>query len=278
MVFPMFNMPCLHHHHQPPPILHSRDSYDGHISSSEAIGLTIGLTLLVVLIAVLVYFWCWRQNHHHRRSRRRNSESRHRRESQREHADNVAGGTAARTAEMEETPQRQGIDAPNEEEPPLPTIPLTIHHHQHEDKHFHGGQYHNHQHEDNQNSNHDNLDDAQGHRGNVHLDHQTLHHRHRHHRFHHTQHLLFPRDPIVKFEKIVRSPSPGIPVPTRADLEAILNGLDIPLAKEPAQATGRVDTSADEQASARQGEEKRRRKRHHHRHHCHHRHRRVVVH
>ncbi|KAL7788365.1 hypothetical protein V8C37DRAFT_411644 [Trichoderma ceciliae] len=285
MLFPIFTMPCLHSHHQPPPVLHSRDSHDGQISSSAAIGLTIGLALISVVLAAIIYFWCWRQHHRQRRHRRGNSESRHRRENPREHADNISDGNDARAAEMEQAPQGQYIGAYNEEGPPLPTVPLTIHHHQHEDKHFHGGYHHNHQHRDDQNLDcHDGNDDRGSH-GNFHQDDHDPHHRHRHRhrRFHRAQQLLLPQDPIAELERLIRPLSPGIPTAARADLEAILNGLDIPLPDEPAQMNSRADTGDNEKGTGRRGEEQRekRRKRHHHhrhRHHCHHRHKRVVVH
>ncbi|KAM0249153.1 hypothetical protein ACHAQJ_009192 [Trichoderma viride] len=282
MFFPIFTMPCLHsHHHHPPPVLHSRDLHDEQISSSAAIGLTIGLVLMAVLVAALIYFWCWRQNHRHRPSRRQNSESRHRRENQGEHADNAACENDTRAAEMEQVPQGQAVDAHDEDEHRLPTVPLTIHHHQHEDKHFHGGHYHDHQHEEDRNLDFHNHNHGRGSRDSSHRHRHNSHHHHRHHRFHRTQHMLRPRDPIADFEELIQPLSPRIPMATRADLEAILNGLDVPLPDEPAQTNGRAGTAVNGQGTERREEEqkeKRRKRHHHHRHHCHRRHKRVSVH
>lgn len=277
MIFPIFNMPCLHNHHQPPHIHHSRDSHDGEISSSAAIGLAVGLTLIAAIVAALVYYWCWRQQDRHKKHRRHNS---HRREI---HAKHVTAANGTRTSEMEQTQQRQDGSTQTEQDLPLPNMPLSIHHHQHDDKHFHGDHYHDHLHEG------DHILDCRDHNNNgqdVHNDsHQSSHgrHRHRHHRFHRTHQILLPRDPIAEFEKLISPLSPGIPDATRADLEAILNGLDVPLPNEPVRTNVRADINVDEQGTARHEEESRERRKkkqhHHHRNHrCHHRHKRVTVH
>ncbi|KAH6603686.1 hypothetical protein Trco_008461 [Trichoderma cornu-damae] len=300
MIFPIFTMPCLHHNHrQPPPILHSRDPYDEQTSPSTIIGLAVGLTLITAIIAIIIYYWCQRHRHRQHGHRRRGSESRHRREGHRQHADDAAAGNDARTAEMEPAAQRQGGGARVQGEPPLTAVPLSLHHHRHEDKHFfHGDHYHAHQHPHQNQHPHQEpgrrLDDNHGHDGEYQSRphgsaHQHQHHRHRHHRFRRTQHVLFPRDPAAEFEKLlITPPSPRtIPIATRADLEAILNGLDIPLpsAPAPAQANGYADAAAnnERETAARHGDEEqkeKRRKRHHHhrhRHHCRRRHGRVAV-
>ncbi|KAK4076674.1 uncharacterized protein Triagg1_4277 [Trichoderma aggressivum f. europaeum] len=262
MIFPIFNMPCLHSHHQPPHNHYSRDSHDGEISSSAAIGLAVGLTLIAVVVAALVYCWCWRQQDRHKKHRKQSSHHR-------ENHVTIANGT--KTSEKQ-TQQRQDGSTQTEQVPPLPKVPLSIHHHQHDDKHFHGDHYREHLHEG------DHILDLLDHRNDydAHGDsHQSSHghhrHRHRQHRFHRTHQILLPRDPIAEFEKLISPLSPGIPDAARADLEAILNGLDIPLPNDP------VRVNVDEE------EAKERRKKKHHRHHHHshrrcHRHKRVTVH
>ncbi|KAL6823494.1 hypothetical protein V8C40DRAFT_267018 [Trichoderma camerunense] len=263
MIFPIFNMPCLHNHHQPPHNHHSRDFHDGEMSSSAAIGLAVGLTLIAVIIAALIYCWCWRQHDRHKKHRRQNS---HRCENQVSHV----------TAEKKQAQQRQDGSTQTEQNPPLPKVPLSIHHHQHDDKHFHGDHYHDHIHEGDHIldcPDHNDGPDIHGHsRQNSHGHHR---HRHSHHRFHRTHQILLPRDPIAEFEELISPLSPGIPDATRADLEAILNGLDIPLPNEPVRVNSRADVNVDQQGAARHEEESReRRKKHHHHHHHHHRHRR----
>jgi hypothetical protein len=264
MVFSLFTMPCLHDHHHQPPILHARDSDDVQISSSAAVGLTVGITLIVVIIAAIAYLWCWRQSHRHRRSRRRRrSESRHRRENQQEQANTAARGNDERANEAEQTTQGQNVAAQTDEGPPPPTIPLTVHHHQHEDKHFHGAHCRNHH--DHCDQQHENIQDSPG---DSDFDLHHVNYR-RHRRFNRAQRIFHPQDPIAEAEEPIQ---PQIQL---ADLEAILNRLDIPLAN------GRADVAANEEKNGRREEKQRekRRKRHHrHHHHCHHRHRRVLVH
>lgn len=264
MIFPIFNMPCLHTHHQPPHNHHSRDFHDGEMSSSAAIGLAVGLTLIAVIIAALIYCWCWRQHDRHKKHRRQNS---HRCENQ------------ANLITAEKKQQRQDGSTQTEKDPPLPKVPLSIHHHQHDDKHFHGDHYHDHIHE----GDHildcpDRNDDPGIHSDSRQNSHSHHRHRHHHHRFHRTHQVLLPRDPIAEFENLISPLSPGIPDATRADLEAILNGLDIPLPNE------HVRTNVDEQGAAgheEESRERRKKKHHHHHHHRHrrcHRHKRVSVH
>ncbi|PNP49208.1 hypothetical protein THARTR1_10010 [Trichoderma harzianum] len=273
MIFPIFNMPCLHNHHQPPHIHHSRDSHDGEISSSAAIGLAVGLTLVAIVVAALVYCWCWRQQDRHKKHRKQSS---HRNE---HHANLVTAANGCITVEMEKTQKKKDGSTQTEQNPPLPKVPLSIHHHQHDDKHFHGDHYHEHLHEG------DHILDCRDHNDDpdIHGDfHRSSHgrHRHHHHRFHRTHQILLPRDPIAEFEKLISALSPGIPDATHADLEAILNGLDILLPNE----NNRVGVNVDEQETARQEEEsreRRKKKHHHHHHHRHrrcHRHKRVAVH
>nr|WNZ75706.1 hypothetical protein [Trichoderma harzianum] len=152
----------------------------------------------------------------------------------------------------------------------------------HDDKHFHGDHSHDHIHEG------DHILDCPGHNDDpdVHGDsHHSRHghHRHRHHRFHRTHQILLPRDPIAEFENLISPLSPGIPDATRADLEAILNGLDIPLPNEPIRTNNRADANVDEQDRREESRERRKKKHHHHHHHHHrhrrcHRHKRVTVH
>ncbi|KAL7809416.1 hypothetical protein V8C44DRAFT_146453 [Trichoderma aethiopicum] len=286
-MFPIFNMPCLHNHHQPP-VLHSRAPHDGEISSPAATGLAIGLILVALVVAVLVYFWCWRQQEprNHRR------EARHRRENQREQAGQNAAGNGARAAaapEVQQVAQRRDDAARGQQECPLPAVPLSIHHHQHDDRHFHGDQYHDHIHENDHildcpdNNGRNVQDDSHhGHHSDHRGHHQHRHHHQRHHRFsrsHRTNRFIIPQDPLAEIERLFRSPSPGLPDINRADLEAILNGLDVPLPNDAAQR----NANAQEQGAVRRDESReRRKKRHHHHHHrqrhYHHRQKRVVIH
>ncbi|KAF3056940.1 hypothetical protein CFAM422_012471 [Trichoderma lentiforme] len=270
MIFPIFNMPCLHNHHQPPHNHHSRDFHDDKMSSSAAIGLAVGLTLIAAIIAALLYCLCWRQHDRHKKHRKQSS---HQREN---HSNHV-------TAETKQKQQRQDGSTQTEQVPPLPKMPLSIHHHQHDDKYFHGDHYHGHVHE----GDHildcpDHNDDLDVHGDSHHSRHG--HHRHRHHRLHRTHQILLPRDPIAEFEGLISPLSPGIPDATRADLEAILNGLDIPLPNEPVRVNSRADVNVDQQGAARHEEESRERRKkkhyhhHHHRHRRCHRHKRVTVH
>ncbi|OTA07543.1 hypothetical protein A9Z42_0084400 [Trichoderma parareesei] len=286
-MFPIFNMPCLHNHHQPP-VLHSRGPHDGEISSPAATGLAVGLILVGLVVAVLLYFWCWRQQEprNHRR------DARHRRENQRDQAGQNAAGNGARVAvpEVQQVAQRRDDAAQGQQECPLPAVPLSIHHHQHDDKHFHGDHFHDHLQEgdhivDCPDSNNDRtVQNDSRHQHNNHHHHHHRHHHHRHHRFnrsHRTSRVIIPQDPIADFERLFRSPSPRLPDITQADLEAILNGLDIPLPNDAAQR----NANAQEQGATRRDDEseerrnKRRRHHHHHRHHhFHHRQKRVVIH
>ncbi|KAL7947029.1 hypothetical protein V8C42DRAFT_300130 [Trichoderma barbatum] len=280
MIFPIFNMPCLHNHHEPPHILYSRDAHDGEISVSAAIGLTVGLTLVALVVVALVYFCCWRQQDRHKQHRRQNSESRHRREKPADHV-TIANGDGA--AEKEKTTQKQDRGAQTEQESPLPKMPLSIHHHQHDSKYFHGDHYHDHIPENDHIVDRREHNDGQEPHGSSHLDRHGHQRRHHHHHFHRTHQILLPRDSITEFEKLITPLSPGIPNAARAELEAILNGLDIPLPNEPAHTNSRTDANVNEQGTACHEEEPRekKKKRHHHRHHrhhCHHRHKRLVVH
>ncbi|KAL7815581.1 hypothetical protein V8C26DRAFT_435731 [Trichoderma gracile] len=286
MMFPIFNMPCLHNHHQPP-VLHPRGPHDGEISSPAATGLAVGLILVALVVAVLVYFWCWRQQEprNHRR------EARHRRENQRDQAGQNATGNGARAVAPEvqqAAPRRDDAAAQGQQECPLPAVPLSIHHHQHDDKHFHGDHFHDHLHEgdhilDCPDPNNDrNVQNDSHHQHNHHNHHHHRHHHRRHHRFnrsHRTNQLIIPSSPLAEIERLFRSPSPRLPDITQADLEAILNGLDVPLPNDAAQR----NANAQEQGAARRDHESResRKKRHHHHHrhhHCHRRQKRVVIH
>ncbi|PTB65059.1 hypothetical protein BBK36DRAFT_1160283 [Trichoderma citrinoviride] len=286
MMFPIFNMPCLHNHHQPPHVFHSRAPHDGEISSPAATGLAVGLILVALVVAVLVYFWCWRQQEprNHRR------EARHRRDNQRDQAagQNAAGNgdRAAAAPEVQQAAQRQGGAAQGQQECPLPAVPLSLHHHQHDDKHFHGDHFHDHHHEGDHildcpdpNNGRTVQNNSHRHRHpDHHHHHQHRHHHHRHHRFNRTNHLIIPQDPLAEIERLFRPPSPGLPDITQADLEAILNGLDVPLPNDAAQR----NANAQEQGTARREDESRERgkKRHHHHHRhrrCHRRQKRVVI-
>ncbi|KAL6895274.1 hypothetical protein HDV57DRAFT_2998 [Trichoderma longibrachiatum] len=287
MMFPIFNMPCLHNHHQPP-VLHSRAPHDGEISSPAATGLAVGLILVALVVAVLVYFWCWRQQEprNHRR------EARHRRENQRDQAGQIVAGNGSRAAapEVQQVAHRRDDAAQGQQECPLPAVPLSIHHHQHDDRHFHGDQYHDHVHEGDHildcpdNNGRNGQDDSHhGHHSDYRGHHHHRHHHQRHHRFsrsHRTNRLIIPQDPLAEIERFFRPPSPGLPDINRADLEAILNGLDVPLPNGAAQR----NANAQEQGDVRRDDEsrERRKKRHHHHHHrqrhCHHRQKRVVIH